>query len=78
MPVGREGTTLMPVCTVSPEGVPDSDCCCGSGTTLVAARDAGRNWWGCDVVAEYVAEARRRLSIIAVAYVSATPMPSRP
>jgi site-specific DNA-methyltransferase (adenine-specific) len=38
------------------------DCCCGSGSTLVAARDAGRNWWGNDVVPAYVREARRRLA----------------
>jgi DNA modification methylase len=47
--------------TYSPEGGLVADCCCGSGTTLLAARDAGRRYWGCDVVSAYVKLARQRL-----------------
>lgn len=38
------------------------DPCCGSGTTLMAARNAGRRYWGCDLVAQYVELARRRIA----------------
>jgi DNA modification methylase len=48
--------------TYSPAGGLVADVCCGSGTTLVAARDAGRNWYGCDIQQAYVRSARRRLS----------------
>ena len=34
---------------------------CGSGTTLLAAREAKRNYVGIDIVAEYVEMARSRL-----------------
>lgn len=34
----------------------------GSGTTLVAARNLGRHYIGCDISAEYVAIAQRRLA----------------
>lgn len=34
----------------------------GSGTTLVAARNLGRRFLGCDLSAEYVATARKRLA----------------
>ncbi len=34
----------------------------GSGTTLVAARNTGRRYIGCDINPDYVAVARRRLS----------------
>lgn len=44
-----------------PEGLV-VDPMCGSGTTLLAAKRAGRNWWGCDIKGEYVKLARRRLS----------------
>ena len=47
--------------TFSPEGGLVADPMAGSGTSLLAARDAGRRWWGCDIVPEYVALARRRL-----------------
>jgi len=33
----------------------------GSGTTLLAAKKAGRNYWGCDRAKKYVTLARRRL-----------------
>lgn len=36
---------------------------CGSGTTLEAARDAGRRSWGCDIVPRYAALARQRLAV---------------
>jgi DNA modification methylase len=48
--------------TYSPVGGLVADCFMGSGTTLLAARDAGRNWWGCDLVQKYVDLARRRLN----------------
>lgn len=35
---------------------------CGSGTTLVAARRAGRDYCGIDIVPEYVAYSKKRLS----------------
>lgn len=34
---------------------------CGSGTTLLAAKEAGRRYFGCDLVPRYVAMARKRL-----------------
>ena len=37
------------------------DFCCGSGTTLLAAVRNGRRAWGCDLSAEAVEIARRRL-----------------
>lgn len=39
-----------------------ADFFCGSGTTLVAAKRHGRDYMGCDVSAEAVAIARKRLS----------------
>jgi site-specific DNA-methyltransferase (adenine-specific) len=36
---------------------------CGSGTTLVAARNLGRHYIGCDLSPEYVAIAEKRLSM---------------
>jgi DNA modification methylase len=47
--------------TFSPVGGLVADPMAGSGTSLVAARDAGRRYWGCDLVPEYVAAARDRL-----------------
>ncbi|MEI8196606.1 MAG: site-specific DNA-methyltransferase, partial [Phycisphaerae bacterium] len=47
--------------TFSPQGGLVADPMMGSGTTLLAARDAGRHWWGCDIVPEYVSMARRRM-----------------
>jgi DNA modification methylase len=47
---GKAGTVLDP--------------CCGSGTTLVAARAAGRNVIGCDLNPEAVNIARQRLAAI--------------
>lgn len=47
--------------TFSPAGGLVADCFAGSGTTLVAARDTGRRWWGCDIVEEYVSLSRMRL-----------------
>lgn len=35
----------------------------GSGTTLVAAQEQGRQFIGCDIDLDYAAEARRRLSL---------------
>jgi DNA modification methylase len=40
-----------------------ADCFAGSGTTLVSARNAGRAWWGCDIMDTYVAAARKRLNL---------------
>lgn len=37
------------------------DCCCGAGTTLLAAKELGRKFLGFDVSAEYVEIAKRRL-----------------
>ena len=48
--------------TYSPAGGLVADCFAGSGTTLLAAKNAGRNWWGCDVVHKYVVTARKRLA----------------
>ncbi len=39
-----------------------ADFFCGSGTTLVAARQEGRGWVGCDVSARAVRIARRRVA----------------
>jgi site-specific DNA-methyltransferase (adenine-specific) len=39
-----------------------ADFFCGSGTTLVAAKQLGRRWLGCDSSARAVAVVRRRLS----------------
>ncbi|MFQ5423536.1 MAG: DNA-methyltransferase [Phycisphaerae bacterium] len=41
-----------------------ADFFCGSGTTLVAARRLGRRWLGCDVSAEAIGLARRRLAAV--------------
>jgi DNA modification methylase len=38
------------------------DPCCGSGTTLVAAKGLGREWVGCDLRPEAVELARQRLA----------------
>jgi len=35
----------------------------GSGTTLLAARNAGRHYIGCDISADYCAIARERLAL---------------
>jgi len=40
-----------------------ADCFCGSGTTLVAADQLGRQWLGCDSSAEAIEICRRRLLI---------------
>jgi SAM-dependent methyltransferase len=48
--------------TYSPTGGLVADPCCGSGTTLVAAKNGRRNWWGCDVVGKSVELSPRRLS----------------
>jgi len=37
------------------------DCCCGNGTTLLAAKKHGRHWYGCDVEEKYVQRAQKRL-----------------
>jgi site-specific DNA-methyltransferase (adenine-specific) len=51
------------------------DCFCGSGTTLVAAKQSGRSWLGCDAQAEAVEIARRRISEtrVPIAFVDAPP-----
>jgi DNA modification methylase len=48
--------------TFSPVGGFVADPCCGSGTSLLAAQEHGREWWGCDVVKRYASLARRRLT----------------
>jgi len=48
--------------TFSPEDGIVLDCFAGSGTTLLAARATGRNFYGIDVMKKYVDLARRRLS----------------
>lgn len=45
----------------SPEGGTVLDCFAGSGTTLLAAKATGRNFYGIDVMEKYVDLARRRL-----------------
>src|SRR5690606_33531336 len=37
------------------------DCCCGLGSTLVAAELLGRNWIGCDLSRTYCQVAMKRL-----------------
>ena len=39
------------------------DCCCGSGSTLVAAKRLGRNWIGCDIGRDYCQVALMRLQL---------------
>lgn len=46
---------------ICPKGGIVLDPCAGSGTTLVAARQAGRRWIGIEKVADYARRARRRL-----------------
>ncbi|QGJ70878.1 Hypothetical protein PBC10988_25770 [Planctomycetales bacterium 10988] len=50
--------------TFCPEGGTVLDCFAGSGTTLLAAQSAGRNFYGIDVMKKYVDLARRRLDEI--------------
>lgn len=50
---------LVDACCV-PEGIV-ADVFCGSGTALVAARDSGRSWIGCDINQDAVRIARERL-----------------
>jgi DNA modification methylase len=38
------------------------DCCCGLGSTLVAAKMLGRRWIGCDLSRRYCQIAMRRLA----------------
>lgn len=40
------------------------DPCCGSGTTLVAAKKLGRNYLGCDVDPTYVTLTKQRLGVL--------------
>ena len=47
----------------------------GSGTTAVAAEKIGRLWCGIEISAEYVAEARRRLSRYQNARIAPLPTP---
>ncbi len=49
--------------TYSPNNGLVIDPMCGSGTTLLAAREAGRHWWGCDIVPRHVELARQRLAV---------------
>ena len=48
--------------TYTREGEVVLDCCCGSGTTALAARKANRHWLCCDSDAGYVAAANERLA----------------
>jgi DNA modification methylase len=43
------------------------DCCCGSGTTLVAAKKLGRRWIGCDLSRRYCQIAMWRLAAVRMA-----------
>lgn len=38
------------------------DCCCGSGSTLIAAKQTGRHWIGIDISEEYCRLARKRVA----------------
>lgn len=38
------------------------DCCCGTGTTLLAAEQLGRRWIGCDRSSRYCAVAEQRVA----------------
>ena len=40
------------------------DCCCGSGTTLVAAQQLGRHWIGCDLSRLYCQISLNRLAVL--------------
>jgi DNA modification methylase len=53
--------TLLIEAACPPDGVV-ADFCCGSGTTLAAARQLGRRSLGCDVNADAVRIARQRLA----------------
>ena len=57
-PVALLETLIRALC---PKGGGVADLCCGSGTALVAAEKNGRKWIGCDVNAQAVELARRRL-----------------
>jgi DNA modification methylase len=49
--------------TYTAEGEVVLDCFCGSGSTLVAAKQTCRQFIGCDSAAEYVALSRQRLAL---------------
>jgi site-specific DNA-methyltransferase (adenine-specific) len=50
--------------TYSPAGGRVADCCCGTGNALIAARDAGRRWFGIDIVPKFVNLARKRMATV--------------
>lgn len=43
-----------------------ADVMCGTGTALVAAKELGRNYFGCDITPEYVDIANKRLNAVQV------------
>lgn len=50
--------------TFCPEGGTVLDCFAGSGSTLIAAKQLGRQFYGFDIMPEYVEMARQRLATI--------------
>src|ERR1700690_2945714 len=40
------------------------DCCCGTGSTLLAAEMTNRQWIGCDLSKRYCQIAMKRLAVI--------------
>lgn len=51
------------ILALSHEGELVGDFCCGSGTTLVAAQNLNRRWFGCDRSKEAVSCAKKRLTL---------------
>jgi site-specific DNA-methyltransferase (adenine-specific) len=48
--------------TYSPKDGMVCDCCCGSGTTLLAAKKAGRRYFGIDTEPRFVEITQQRLA----------------
>jgi len=59
--------------TSSDEGDTVLDCFCGSGTTLVAAHELGRNWVGIDASDAAISVCRKRLQAISGTLFAAAP-----
>lgn len=52
------------VVSLCPPGGLVADFCCGSGTTLVAAKKLGRRYFGCDISEDAAKLARERLAVV--------------